>query len=160
MSRLDNVKRMVDTMLLGIDNLVDRRDGYVHLYGVADFACTIALKRGHGKEYAELAYMAGLLHDYEKYRTGIGKDHARKSAETVKNLLNECKFITEIEAETIYEAIYYHSNKDQIHTEFDEILKDADVMEHWLRDPAANITKDAERIKKLCTEFGFSKIGF
>ncbi len=160
MSRLDDVKRMVDNMLLGIENLVDRRDGYVHLYGVADFACTIALKRGHGREYAELAYMAGLLHDYEKYRTGIGKDHARKSAEAVKNLLQECKFLSEIEVETIYEAIYYHSHKEQTHTEFDEILKDADVMEHWLREPMGDITKDNDRIRKLCSEFGFSKVEF
>ncbi len=157
MSRLDSVKRLVDNMLLGIENLVDRREGYVHLYGVADFACLIALKRGHGREYAELAYMAGLLHDYEKYRTGVGKDHGKKSAKAVRTLLHEGNFLSEIEIETIYEAIYYHSNKEQIHTEFDEILKDADVMEHWLRDPAAEIAKDSERIKKLCGEFGFTR---
>lgn len=157
MSRLEDIKRIVDNMLLGIENLADRRDGYVHLYGVADFACAIALKRGHGREYAELAYMAGLLHDYEKYRTGSGKDHARKSAEAVKILLQECKFLSEIEIETIYEAIYYHSHKEQIHTEFDEILKDADVMEHWLKDPAVQVTKDNERVRKLCSEFNFNK---
>lgn len=160
MSRLDDIKRMVDSMLLGIENLVDRRDGYVHLYGVAGFACTIALKRGHGREYAELAYMAGLLHDYEKYRTGTGKDHAGKSAEAVKLLLKEYKFLSEIERETIYEAIYYHSHKEQTHTEFDEILKDADVMEHWLRNPRGDISKDNDRVKKLCSEFGFNNVEF
>lgn len=157
MSRLEDIKNLVDNMLLGIEDITERRNGYVHLYGVADFASVIALKRGHGKEYAELAYMAGLLHDYEKYRTGMGKDHARKSAKAVRELLQSCKFLSEIEIETIYEAIYYHSNKDQINTEFDEILKDADVMEHWLKEPAVPISKDLDRIKKLCTEFGFNK---
>ena len=160
MSRLEDIKNLVDNMLIGIENVADRRNGYVHLYGVADFASTIALKRGHSKEYAELAYMAGLLHDYEKYRTGIGKDHARKSAKAVKELLKSCKSLSEIEIETIYEAIYYHSNKEQVNTEFDEILKDADVMEHWLKEPTAQIHKDLDRVKKLCSEFNFNNVEF
>ncbi len=160
MSRLEDIKSLVDNMLLGIENLADRRNGYVHLYGVADFASAIALKRGHGKEYAELAYMAGLLHDYEKYRTGVGKDHARKSAKAVKELLKSCKALSEIEIETIYEAIYYHSNKEQVNTEFNEILKDADVMEHWLKEPTVQVSKDLDRVKKLCGEFNFNNVEF
>ena len=45
----------------------------------------------------------------------------------------------------------------QIHSEFDEIIKDADVMQHWLinpKEPFKTFYRDEGRVEKLCKEFG------
>ena len=41
-----------------------------------------------------------------------------------------------------------------MHTEFDEILKDADDMQHWLRNPVEEYFFAKERAQKVAKEFG------
>jgi HD superfamily phosphodiesterase len=156
-TRIDVTRKYVDEMLLQNSDDVDRRTGYVHLYGVGLAAAIISLKRGHTKEYAELAEMAGLLHDYISYQGMDGPNHAHEGEPIVRKLLEEMGITSVEETEMICSAVYNHSDKNKIHSEFDEIIKDADVMQHWLRNPAEPLFREQERINKLCIEFGFDK---
>ena len=157
-TRLDMVRQRVDEMLLAIDDDNYRRAGYVHMYGSGFAAAIIALKRGHNTEYAELANIAGILHDYISYenRELDNHDHAHLCEPIVRKLLIDLKIFADSEIEMICSAVYNHSDKDDIDSEFDEIVKDADVMHHWLRNPAEQpFSNEIERVKKLSEEFGF-----
>lgn len=61
---------------------------------------------------------------------------------------------SEEEIALICSAIFNHSDKDIIHEMFDEILKDADVMQHILYNPLFEIKKhEQERFHNLTKEF-------
>ena len=158
-TRLDMVRHRVDEMLLAITDDNYRRDGYVHLYGSGFAAAVIALKRGHNTEYAEFANIAGILHDYISYenRELDNHDHAHLCEPIVRKLLIDLEIFIDSEIEMICSAVYNHSDKDVIGSEFDEIIKDADIMHHWLRNPIEQpLGHEIERVKKLSEEFGFS----
>ena len=54
----------------------------------------------------------------------------------------------------ICKAIGCHSNKNQEDTYFDEILKDADEMQHYFRNPMEEFFFQKERTQKLMSELG------
>lgn len=153
-TRVDTIRRYVDAMLLQNPDNEDRRCGYVHLYGVGMAAAMIALKRGHDRAYAELAEIAGMLHDYISYQGRDGVNHAHECEPVIREILMETKEFTKDEIEMICTAVYKHSDKKVVDGEFDEILKDADVMQHWLRNPMEDFWYDQQRTMKLIEEFG------
>ena len=62
---------------------------------------------------------------------------------------------TEAETAQICQAIARHDDKDRVDTPFDELLKDADVMDHTLHDVTKEIkAKEQTRFASLCKEFG------
>ena len=112
----------------------------------------VAMKRG---ENAELAAMAGMLHDFYTYAKTDSKDHAHKGAPFSEEVLKCLGIATDEETELICNAIYNHSDKEAAGSPFDEVLKDADVLDHCLY----NITQpvmphEMERFEKLKIEFG------
>lgn len=151
-TRIDTLRKYVDEMLLQNEDLEYRRCGYVHLYGVGMAAALIASKRGFDPELAEIA---GMLHDYISYQNGKfdTPNHAHECEPIVRELLNKINITTVEETNMICSAIYNHSDKNRIDSEFDEIIKDADVMQHWLRNPKEPLYRDEDRVKKLCMEF-------
>ena len=52
------------------------------------------------------------------------------------------------------DAISKHSNKEDIDTEFDEILKDADDFQRFLRNPVEDYFFRRKRNQKLLQEIG------
>jgi hypothetical protein len=55
----------------------------------------------------------------------------------------------------ICNAIYNHSSKDSKQSSFDEVLIDADVMQHCLYNPLFDVaTHEKERFESLKIEFG------
>ena len=124
-----------------------------HLFGVAQSAALLAGMRG---EDIELAYIAGLLHDLYKFTTSDVYEHAEKGAAYAKPLLERSGLFTSKEIETICGAIYFHSTKDKRHLPFDEILKDADVMQSVLASGAMVVSRKQDaRWKALRKEFSF-----
>jgi len=130
-----------------------RKIAHVHLYGVAQACTLLALRRG---ENAELATMAGMLHDFYTFRSGQPQDdHAAKGAVLAREVLDELNLTSPAETELVCAAIHNHSDKGGRFDAFTEILIDADVMQHCLYDitmPVADREKD--RFQKLCEEFG------
>lgn len=153
LTRIDTVRQYVDDMLKACEDKEVARCGFVHLYGVGQACALIALRRGHDRAYAELAEIAGMLHDFTTYEDNTREDHARRSSERARDILAQTNEFTAEEMDMICQAISRHSDKKGVHEEMDEILKDADVMQHWMRNPVEEYFFAQERVQKLIQEF-------
>ena len=153
MSRIKDLQKQVHKVLEKIDDEDKRLKAISHLHGVALAAAVLAKKRG---ENAELATMAGLLHDLWAYKSGSYDDHAHLGAEYARKVLGE--LVTLKEMEIICSAIYHHDSKAEVDGPLDEVLKDADVIDHSLADPTKEVkAHELARFSKLCEELGLAK---
>lgn len=66
-----------------------------------------------------------------------------------RDILNSMNIFSENEIEMISQAIYNHSDKSVVHSPLDELLKDADVMQHVLYNPFFEI-KSIEQSRYSC----------
>ena len=66
-TRLDAARNLIDPIIKSIADEEAKRGAFVHLYGVGLLASLLAFKRGYGRETAELAEIAGMLHDLLTY---------------------------------------------------------------------------------------------
>lgn len=148
--RIEQVRECVSEMLEQVPDAFLRADGYVHMFGVAQACVMIALRRG---EDVELAAIAGYLHDIATYSTGDSTKHARRGAEMARPILDSLGLFSEEEMNRICTAISLHSDKKTVHGPLDEILKDADVLQHCTYDPGFVAKKEKDRFRKLCKEF-------
>ena len=129
-----------------------RTDAILHLYGVSLAAVMIAKKRGLDPE---IASMAAMLHDLYAYKSGSYEEHAHRGAEYIRTVLDKLQLTDRKETDTICSAIYHHSDKQSVDGPMDELLKDADVINHCLYDPTKKIKeKEMARFQKICEEFG------
>jgi uncharacterized protein len=133
MNRLESLREFIDRQLLSLSSDEDKRCGFVHLYGVSATAALLARLRGLDEE---LACTAGMLHDLASYESGDPKDHAVRSADRARKILTELGTFTNEEIQCIVSAISHHSDKGTVHGPYDELLKDADVLQHDLYNPA------------------------
>ena len=102
-----------------------------------------------------MAAMAGLLHDLYAYNSGSYDDHARKGADLAKKVLSDLGSVSNNEIDTICSAIWHHNDKENTDSPMDEVLKDADVIDHSLTDPTKAVKEhEMERFLRLCEEFG------
>ena len=92
------------------------------------------------------------------YRHVGHDDHARLGAESARQLLAELEITTPEETDIICSAIGHHDSKAVVDAPMDEILKDADVIDHSLSDPTKEVkAHEKARYAKLCEELGLSK---
>ena len=151
-NRIEALRAYLDDILLAVPDAYQRRVGYTHLYGVAQACAWIALARS---ENAELATMAGMLHDIATYQYGDSTDHAAKSAVLAREILTKLDLATPAEIDSISAAIHNHSDKGNTHDSFSEVLIDADVMQHSLYNITHPVAAyEAARFQKLIAEFG------
>lgn len=153
-TRIDTIRVRLDALLNALPDAELRRNGYVHLYGVGQAAAMLALKRGMGRKMAELAEIAGMLHDYTSYFVEESDDHAHLSAPYVRALLAETGEFTEEEIEMVTQGVYNHSDKGRVDTPFDEVIKDADALQHFLRNPMEDFWFERGRVPALVKELG------
>ena len=151
-TRIDLVRKTLDDDLKQIKDEEIKRCAYVHLYGVGQAAAFLSMKRGYDRNIAELAEVAGMLHDYAKYVYDEEENHAEKSSECAKKILSEISEFSNEEVSQICKAIFLHSNKKEIDDAFDEILKDADEMQHYFRNPMEDYFYQKERTQKIFKE--------
>jgi len=151
MNRIESLRRHIDAALLPMPDPFERRCAYVHLYGVAQFCALIAMKRG---EDAELATMAGMLHDYYAFKHMDPENHGPKGALLAREVLTELSLTSDEETDMICTAIHSHSDKDGRFDAFTEILIDADVMQHCLYDITMPVAqREMDRFQSLIEEF-------
>lgn len=155
MNRIEILRKYIDEVLLNMTDVVERRHAYLHLYGVAQACALIALKRG---EDAELATMAGMLHDIYSYAKMDTRDHAHKGAILAREILASLRITNDDEIKMICDAIYTHSEKETSHSDFNEVLKDADVFQQCLYNPTVEIQEleKKNRYERLKREFSIS----
>ena len=152
MERVGAVQACVDKIVAGQTEAIDIKFGYVHLYSVSQTCALLAMKRGQN---VELAAIAGLLHDIHAYQTGNRKDHAHQGALAAKKILQELNLFSEEEIDMVSQAIWHHSDKDTVDSPFDEVLKDADALQHFLIMPLADpAPHEAARVSKMKEELG------
>ena len=152
MSRLKELRKYLDAELNKMEDIDKRTNAIAHLYGVSLAATMLAKRRGLDPE---IAAMSAMLHDIYAYRVGSYEDHAHKGAELAKEILSKLKLTNAEETDMICSAIYHHSDKQVTDSPMDEILKDADVLDHCLKDFSKAIKeKEQARFDALCAEFG------
>lgn len=152
MSRLKELRKYVDVELNKMEDVDKRTSAIAHLYGVSLVATMIARKR---ELDPEIAAMAAMLHDLYAYKSGSYDDHARKGADLAREILGKLKLTDESETELICSAIYHHDDKLVTDSPMDEVLKDADVIDHCLKDASKAVKeKEQARFESLCKEFG------
>ena len=146
MSRLKELRKVVDAELNKMES-PDKRIGAVnHLYGVSLAATMMD---------PELAAMAAMMHDLAAYKSGSYDDHAHRGAELARRILEELGQTSAEETDLICSAIYHHDDKLVVDGPMDEVLKDADVIHHCMND-LSKAVKDKEKVRfeALCREFG------
>ena len=152
MGRLKEVRKYVNKQLIKMGDRDDAMKAAGHLYGVSMSAQLLAQKRG---ENAELAGIAGLMHDLYAYESGSYDDHAHKGADLAREILGKLDIMTPEEMDIICSAIYHHDDKAAVDAPMDEILKDADAMHHIYNDLSKEVKeKEAARYEKLKAELG------
>ena len=150
--RLRAVRDYVDRQLGSMTDADERRVAVRHLDGVASLATMLALVRG---DDAELAAVAGHLHDLHSYLSGIRVLHAVSGAEFARPMLRDTHLFTDDEVRRVVTAIFHHSDKAARHDPLSEVLKDADVLQHYLRDPADDVSPaEATRLASLAESLG------
>ena len=154
-NRIETLRNFIENILFSTAEDVLPRFRYMsHMSSVSQFCALIALKRG---ENVELATMAGLLHDFYTLKTLDAKNHAENGAVLAKEVLDELQITTSDEINTICSAIHNHSSKGGSHSAFDEVLIDADVMQHCLFNFTAPIAEhEKARFKNLAKEFALT----
>ena len=149
--RREQIEAEVCSVLSGISSPAERMHASAHLFGTARMAVLLAKKRNLNED---LAYLAGLLHDLWRAKTGISKDHGPEGAALAGSLLDSTGLFTKSEREMICGAIYFHSEKNRRHLPFDELLKDADILDRMLSEPDEKMTgADGQRAERLSLEF-------
>ncbi|MBR5109063.1 MAG: HD domain-containing protein [Clostridia bacterium] len=154
-TRLDAARNLIDPIIKSIADEEAKRGAFVHLYGVGLLASLLAFKRGFGRETAELAEIAGMLHDLLTYvdRAADTGDHAHTCADYAKeHVLDKLDCLTDGEKAMIYQGVYNHSDKHVKGAPFDEIIKDADAAQHALRNPMEDFFFNKERIQQVLRE--------
>ena len=123
-----------------------------HLYSVARYCGLLALKRNLNPE---IAMTSGMLHDIYRVTNDTAINHDVLGAEKATEILKGVGLYSDEDIAIITTAIARHCDKSSIHKEYDEILKDADVLSHCFYNPAFPISEsEAERYKKLIDELG------
>ncbi len=151
MSRLKELREYIDKELTSLPE-EKRTSATAHLYGVSLAATILAKKRGLDQE---LAAMAAMLHDMHAYKSGSYDDHAHLGADLARDILKKLDITTPEETDTICSAIYHHDDKLVIDSPMDELLKDADVIDHCFKDSSKPVKeKEQKRYDALCEEFG------
>lgn len=157
MNRLEYIRAEIDCLLNSLQDSEQRKFAYLHLYSVSQCATLLALKR---KEDVELCSIAAMLHDIAIYCDNCPhREHAQKSSLRAKTMIDESKLFDEREAQLIIHAIAHHSDKmNKEDGNFAELLKDADVLAHYLYNIAIPVSeKDKVRLYYILEEIHVSK---
>ena len=152
MNRLEKLYELFDKVIADMDDALIRRNLTIHSYNVAQISVMIAMKRGLD---IELATFAGILHDITLFGDKP-EIHAETGAEMARTLLQEWALTTPEETDIICTAISRHGQKALVHGEYDELLKDADVIHIITYNPLEPISEwpgNKSRYESLLEEF-------
>ena len=99
-----------------------------------------------------IAASACACHDYGRIITGKQAGHADAGYEPVKVFLRETGLFAEEEIEEIAIAVKNHSNKAEVGSPLEEIVKDADVLDFHQYGYAMPRQEQQDRLEKLLSK--------
>ncbi|WP_054028892.1 CHAP domain-containing protein [Bacillus sp. FJAT-28004] len=140
-NRMESIRFFVQELISSMNNEVEKQEASIHLFGVSSLASLLAMRRGQD---SELASIAGLLHRFYEYKTGICEFSGLNSAESVRPFIRDLDLFTNEEQNTILRAIFYHEDRSSIQGPFEEILKDAYVLQLYLHKPDIYFDQDGK----------------
>lgn len=155
--REDAIKKVLFNAIIdsSVGNLSDKerdvplyQDVY-HLLGTIKCVSLLAMKRNMDKE---IAVTAMLLHDISRLKDGSNKDHAVKSSQIAEQVLLNDGNYTKEEIDIIVTAIRKHIEKDKIDSDFNELIKDADMLDGYLNDKNSINSSLKDRLDKILAE--------
>lgn len=129
-------------------------DEMIHSYGVAYFCASAAYSK---KLDVEIAFIIGLLHDIGRIIVDdYTKGHGLSGSIIAERFLIDSGLFDIEEIEIICSSISKHSKKNKIHNDYDEILKDADLIERlfFMHDKRENHEVKRKRISQQIKNFG------
>lgn len=147
MDRLEYIRMKTDCILNQMPIPEEQKFAYIHLYGVSKWAAFLAMKQNLDPQ---IAAVAGMLHDLARYQEKINHRHAERSAVLAEAILKSSQLFTDSEINMIRDAISRHSDKEHIHGDYDELLKNSDVLDHYFYNPHDPIAPaDQKRLLSL-----------
>ncbi len=153
MKRIFQLRNEIDKHLEDVKD-DDRVIAIRHLYGVSDICALLALRRNLD---SITCTAAGLLHDLWSFKYDIEENHAKPGAILAKEILDDIHSFDKHEIDVICHMIKHHSDKGKVDGEYDELLKDADVIHHFLNEPERKYVKSkVQRIKRSLRELGIN----
>lgn len=149
--RLESVRVLIQEMPLTTEN-TSKQEAWVHLFGVSNFASMLAMRRGQD---LEIAAIAGLLHGFYFYKTGISDFHGLNSADAVRPILRSTQILTDEELSVILRSIFYQDDRHRVHGPYEEIVKDAILLQMYFHNTGNNLSKtDVHRLQNVFVELG------
>jgi uncharacterized protein len=121
----------------------------VHLISCGKIGQILAIKRGVDPE---LAGIACSVHDYGRIVTGKQKNHATNGYEPLKTFLADHGVFSQEEIEVLAQATKNHSSKNEIGTQIEEIVKDADVLDCYQYGLPLEREEQQRRLEKVLKE--------
>ena len=127
----------------------------IHLSSCAKIGQLLALKRNVDPEMASIACS---LHDFGRIMTGKQANHAPAGYQPLKTFLaaNSDLAFTAEEREALAQAAKNHSNKKDIGTPLEEIVKDADVLDCYQYGQQLKRQEQRDRLKELLAELSLN----
>lgn len=151
----ENYFRLLKTQVR--EMLEKKGDDYIywllHLEEVAILCRLIAVKRNLDEDICQCA---GLLHDiWLAFQTfplegNLHGKHGHYGSEVAKEILEKNGGLSDEKIKIICEMIYNHNDKEILHDEYSEALKDADVLQHYLNEDKWH--RYSERGRKTASE--------
>ena len=152
MDRVSAVEAFVFQRFNEIEDAKWRARALYHSHAVSLLGALLARRRG---EDAEVAAIAGLLHDFYAYERRDYADHAHAGAARAKEILESLNLTAPRENEIICSAIFHHDDLVAVDAPMDEILKDADLIDNAMSHPARDVKEnEAARVARLRDELG------
>jgi len=155
-NRFEDIKKIVFETIHQLKN-EQLKNGWFHLSSVASLSGLLALKRNLN---SEICQTAGILHDLWLYcklplELEVHKKHDEDGADFAEAILKESSMYNPEECELICRIIGSHNKKDEEHGEYEETLKDADALQHYINNSDYDQRYNYHgRIKPLLEELG------
>jgi uncharacterized protein len=121
----------------------------IHMVSCAKIGQILAIKRHVNPE---LAAIACALHDFGRIVTGKQADHAVAGYQPLKVFLDDSSDFTAAEIEALAYAAKNHSNKQEVGTPLEEVVKDADVLDCYQYGQPLERQEQRERLGNVLSE--------
>jgi hypothetical protein len=150
--RVELVRALVLETLHTIEKTSKNEEALFNLFGVSSLASLLAIRR---EQNSEIAAIAGLLHDFYFYKTGIKYFPGPNSADSVRPILRSTQIFTNEELSVILRSIFYQNDKHQVHGPYEEIIKDAILIQMYVQNPEEFFSDiEINRLQKGLVELG------
>lgn len=149
--RLGIVRSLVYEMQSSFKN----QKAWAHLSGVSTFASMLAMRRGQD---SEIAAIAGVLHDFYFYKTGINTFPGHNSADAVRPIIRSTQIFTDEEISVILRSIFYQEDRNRVHGPDEEVIKDAILLQRYFQNTGNHLLKtDIHRLQNVFIELGIQE---